>query len=319
MRDLVIIGGGPAGLSAACLARDRGMDVVMLYTELGGRYGWRARQIRAATHWDDAGLVDVASTELVRHLIQGATTASNCIIRDHVCAIHRVNSHFRITCQTYHPLEAATVIVATGTRERRLDLPEAERFVTYGFGYTPRTYVQRVAGRRVAVVGATSRTLRGTMEIAHVAEQVYLITSAGSSLASPLGQAVRAQRNVEVLEDYQVTTVIGGDQLVEIVVAQGTETRRLRVTHALADLGEAPNTELVRDLPITNPEGFIVVDERNATRTPGLFAAGDVTSGSSKHILGAADGGARAALSAYDYVLARTEIPVIHRHATPSG
>jgi thioredoxin reductase len=125
--------------------------------------------------------------------------------------------------------------------------------------------------------------------------------------------ALRERANVEVLQGYHVKAIHGPFNVESIVVEQGEQHRWLRVDAAFVDLGLAPNSGSVRQIAQTDDQGFIVIDERNATTTPGLFAAGDVTTAFGEQVLIAIGDGARAALSAYDYLLAHTPSARAHR------
>lgn len=111
--------------------------------------------------------------------------------------------------------------------------------------------------------------------------------------------------NVEVLAATRVVEVTGPMNVEEIVVSHDEQQRRLAVDAAFIDLGLHPNSDMVKPIVQTDQDGFIWVDERNATTLPGLFAAGDVTTAFGEQVLIAIGEGARAALGAYDYLLAR--------------
>jgi alkyl hydroperoxide reductase subunit AhpF len=128
-------------------------------------------------------------------------------------------------------------------------------------------------------------------------------------MTTPLAQALRTRPNVEALAGYQVQQVVGVTNVQELVVARDDEIRRLRIDAAFVDLGLVPNSMMVRSIVQTDLDGFIWVDDRNATTQPGLFAAGDVTTAFGEQVLIAIGEGARAALSAYDYLLARSPSP----------
>ena len=162
----------------------------------------------------------------------------------------------------------------------------------------------------MAVIGTTLRALRGVAELARTAERVYLVAPDATGMQMPLAYALRRRENVEILEGYQVTEVVGTSNIEQIVATRDGQTRRLSVDAAFVDLGLRANSGIVRRIARTDPDGFILVDDRNATTTPGLFAAGDVTSAFGEQIMIAIGDGARAALSAYDYLLAMQPVPL---------
>jgi thioredoxin reductase len=216
---------------------------------------------------------------------------------------------FRVATEHHGVKTSAAVIVATGASPIALEVPGARRLLGWGLGYSVTTHAHLLAGKRVAVIGATVRALRGVAELARAAEQVYHVVPQAASLHTPLAYALRRRQNVETLAGYEVVEVVGKSNLEQLVVARDGQTRRMSVDAAFVDLGLVPNSGIVRQLAQTDQDGFIGVDDRNATTTPGLFAAGDVTTAFGEQIMIAIGDGARAALSAYDYLL--TNQPVL--------
>jgi thioredoxin reductase (NADPH) len=154
------------------------------------------------------------------------------------------------------------------------------------------------------VIGDTTRALLGAVELARTAERVYLIAPDAEQLESPLAQALHHLPNIEIFAGYTVVEVRGAPTVEEVVIAREEQMRRLRVQRAFVALGLVPNSELVRGIAETDARGFISVDHAHRTSTPGRFAAGDVTTASCEQVLVAIGDGARAAISAYQYLLA---------------
>lgn len=160
-------------------------------------------------------------------------------------------------------------------------------------------------GKAVVVIGNTLRALRGTAELASTAAHVFLVVPDASLLSAPMAQALRRRSNVEILAGARVKEIAGDQNVEEVVVEHHGELRRLPVDAAFVDLGLKPNCGMVRHLLDLEPGMFMNIDEHNATKVPGLFAAGDVTTAFGEQTLIAIGEGARAALSAYDYILAQ--------------
>lgn len=201
------------------------------------------------------------------------------------------------------------MIVATGATPTPLDVSGARELLGYGLGYSATTHAHLLEGKAAAVIGTTVRALRGAAELAQRASRVYLIAPDATGMTTPLAQALRKRPNVEALAGYQVQQIVGVTNVQELIVAREDEIRHLRVDAAFVDLGLMPNSMMVRPIVQTDLDGFIWVDDRNATTLPGLFAAGDVTTAFGEQVLIAIGEGARAALSAYDYLLARPPSP----------
>jgi thioredoxin reductase len=211
---------------------------------------------------------------------------------------------FEVVTLNSGKLHAHAVIVATGVMPYRLDVPGAAEYLGHGLGYSATTYARQLEGKRVAVIGNTLRALRGAAEVAQGAQQVYLLPGVDGA-GDPLLEMMRRQPNVAVLDGYEVVALDGATYLERLVVAHGDELQALAVDAAFADLGLRPNSLAVRELAALDAEGFVVVDARQATSVPGLFAAGDVATSFGEQLLIATGDGARAALGAYDYLLAK--------------
>ncbi len=300
MYELVIVGGGPAGLSAAIYALGKQLNFLLIYEHLGGKAGRRQELAgQVATEY-------LAGEEAVRQFERTLSAQTDRTLNDRVLSVNHQDGGFLITTEHNGVYESVTVIVATGASARPLLVPGATALLGQGLGYSVTTHAPLLAGKTAAVIGGSSRALRGVVELAHTATRVYLIIPDWNTMGAPMVQAVQHLPNIEVLLGYQVREVVGPAHVSEVVVAYQGQEQRLRVDAAFVALGLIPNNAIVQPLAQTDDDGFIVVDQRNATTVPGLFAAGDVTTALVEQVLIALGDGARAAVSAYDYLLLRS-------------
>jgi thioredoxin reductase len=301
MYDVIIVGGGPAAAAAAVYALGKQLDFLVIYAELGkaGRVQHLAGQHEAEP---------LPGAEAVRLFEREVSANTGRTMHDRVTEIAKTSGVFRVDTQFHGILESAAVIVATGATPIALKVPGANELLGYGLGYSIATHATLAQGKRVAVVGTTVRALRGVAELARVADAIYLVATDASELRTPLATAARRYENVEILEGYAVAELVGTRNVERLVLARDGATRQLAVDAVFVDLGLVPNSAMVRRIAQIDAEGFIWVDERNATTVPGLFAAGDVTTAFGEQILIAIGDGARAALSAYDYLLTRPPV-----------
>ncbi len=297
MYDLIIVGGGAAALSSALYALGKDLNFVMVYEGLGGKAGWRQNLVgQMETEY-------LAGEEAVRLFERKVAAQAGRTMRDRVRDITKESGVFRIETEHHGVLKSQAVIVATGASPVKLDVPGAAELMGQGLGYSVTTHAHLLAGKTCVVVGTSIRALRGVAELARTATHVYLIIPDASSMSAPMARSLRHRPNVEVLAGYKVAEVCGAFNVEEIVVEHAGQTRRIAVEAAFVDLGLLPNSAIVRRIAQTDPAGFIWVDDHNATTLPGLFAAGDVTTAFGEQVLIAVGDGARAALSAYDYLL----------------
>jgi len=303
MHEFVIIGGGAAGLSAALYALGKGLDTVAIYEDVGGKAGTQ-QQLAG-----QAGDEYLAGAEAVQLFERRVTSRAGAVLRDRVIELRKQHDVFQIETQHHGLLEARAVLIATGATPLKLDAPGAKALLDHGIGYSITTHSQLLAGKRVAVVGSTMRALRGVVELARVAEHVYLITPDASGMTHPLARSLRRFENVSLLIGYQVVEIAGTIGVEQVAVEHDGERSWLQVDAAFADLGLLPNSSIVRQLARVDNAGFIMVDDRNATTQTGLFAAGDVTTAFAEQVLIAIGDGARAAASAYEYILSYVTPP----------
>jgi thioredoxin reductase len=303
MYDLIIVGGGAAALSAAVYAFGKQLDALMIYEKMGGRAGTEQHLREQPTKEYLAG------AEAAAALARQVNERPERTLFDRVTDVTKVAGVFRVSTAEHGVQEALAVIIATGATALPLDAAGARELLGQGLGYSATTHAHILAGKHVAVIGTTVRALRGAAELARSAEQVYLIAPEAGDLDTPLAHGLQRYPNVEILEGYRVKAINGPFHVESLVLERGEEHRRVRVSAAFADVGLKPNSAMVSQICQTDLDGFIWVDQSNATTLSGLFAAGDVTTSFGEQILIAIGDGARAALSAYDYILATTQIP----------
>jgi thioredoxin reductase len=295
MYDLIIIGGGPAAAAAAVYAMGKQLHFLVIYDELGK--AGRTQQLAGVP-----GAEFLAGADAVR-VFERQVAQTNRTLCDHVAEVSQDSGVFRVATRQHGTKSATALIVATGATPIGLDVPNAKHLLGNGLGYSITTHAQLMNGKQVAVIGTTVRALRGVAELSRNAAQVSLVAPETACLDTPLAAALEQRHNVEILSGYTVEELIGEAHIQAVIVARAGQTRRLNVDAAFVDLGLLPNSASVRGLVRTDQDGFIWVDERNATSTPGIFAAGDVTTAFGEQIMIAIGDGARAAISAYEYLL----------------
>lgn len=316
MYDLIILGGGPAGQAAAVYAIGKQINFLMIYKALGGRVGEKI-MVRSEedvsvghilVHFESIDPVEkedrLVGSEAV-HLFESQVMAQKGhILKDQVTSVDYKDGLFEVGTERSGIQRSRALIVATGGRQQPLNIPGEELLVT-GLGYQSATHAEKLAGKTAAVIGVTERALHGVAELAQTTRLAYLITPEPVKPTVPIVQALRQRPNVEILEGYEVKEVRGSTHVEQLIVVGQGETRQLDVDAAFVAHALIPNSDLVKHLVETDPDGFIKINERNATSMPGLYAAGEVTTAFGREVLIAIGEGARAALSAHDYLLAQ--------------
>ena len=201
-------------------------------------------------------------------------------------------------------LLAKAVIIATGTRQKFLSVPGEKEFMMRGLCYSAISYAPLFIDRKTAVVGDGELALRSTAELATVAKHVHLIGVSKDTLNLPLGKKLKAASNVTILEDYHVVEVQGNSYAERLMVkAPDGHQAEIEADAMFIEMGLVPTSQMVQDLVGLDEQGHIKIDCLSRTSVQGVFAAGDVTDIYAEQVLVAVGEGAKAALSAYDYLL----------------
>jgi alkyl hydroperoxide reductase subunit F len=298
MYDLIIIGGGPAGLTAAIYAIRKRLDVLLLTKDLGGKTNYRL-----ALPW-------VQDYQVIRGLEVVSKFRSELEYLDfahHIEAVEtisRKNGGFAVTTKGGAELEAKAILIATGARQVRMGVPGEKEFTMKGLCYSALSYAPLFIEKTTIVVGDDELALRSAAELATVAKQVYLVCNDIRTLETPVGHKLQLAENVTILKDFDVVEVQGDEYARKLRLKDSTgklvdyEADGMFIEKALA-----PNSDFIKDLVKLDERGRIIVDSANRTSVPGIFAAGDVTNNIAEQVLIAVGDGAKAALSAYDYLL----------------
>lgn len=316
MYDVIIIGGGPAGLTAELYAVQKGLQALLISPDLGGKTNYRLALpwINDPIHGGPGVLRGMEMVNYVRSELEWLSMNS---LVDVVESIQPGENGFVVVTrgqnetQKRQELLTKAVIVATGTHQVPLNVPGEKEYFLRGVGYSAFSYGPLFRDRVVAVVGEGELAIRSAAELATVARQVYFICSHTEMLAIPLGARLAALQNVEILDGYQVVEIKGGEELDEefarslLLRNPSGQLEEREVDGIFIERGLVPNSDIVSHLVYTSPAGYIHVDSRNCTNQPGIFAAGDVTDLYAENLLVALGEGAKAALSTYDYLLPR--------------
>ena len=303
MYDLIIVGGGPAGLTATVYAINKRLETVLVGDELGGKANYKMR-LRGME-----GFEHITGEEIVRKFKGQVEYLDYACRRDRAARLEVVRGpsggqRFEVTTGGGDVLESRAVIVATGAQPRLLGFPGENEFLGRGVSYSAVSHAPLFWGRDAVVVGSGRLALRAVAELAALAHQVYLAAPEPPDTTSPLYEKIARMENVQILPGYGVESVAGGDFLAEATVrGPDGDAKVLPVQGVFVEMGLEPSSELVRGVCRLDDEGYIVVDSRGATSVPGLFAAGDVTSTYAEQVLIAVGDGAKAALAAFEFLL----------------
>lgn len=298
MYDLIVIGGGPAGLTATIYAIRKRLNVLLVSKDLGGKTNYRL-----ALPWIEDYQV-IRGLEIVNKFKSELEYLKFARSLQTVERVERRQDGFAVLIREGNELLSKAVIVATGTRQKFLSVPGERDYMMRGLCYSALSYAPLFIDRKTAVVGDSDLALRSTAELATVAKHVHLVGATKETLEKPLGKKLRAANNVTILEGYQVVEVKGNSYAERLLVkAPDGQQVEIEADGTFIEMGLVPNSKMVNDLVELDEGGHIKVDGLARTSLPGVFAAGDVTDIFAEQVLVAVGEGAKAALSAYDYLL----------------
>ena len=297
MYDLIILGGGPAGLTATIYALRKRLNVLLITRDLGGKTNYRLQLPFVEKH------LVITGEEVVNRFANEIDYVEHSRVFDKAEKVEKIDGGFKVSTREGSTYEGKAIIVATGALARLLDVPGENKYMMRGLCYSAVSYAPLFIERNVVVIGDTKLALRSTAELAQIANKVTLVAPTHGDLESALGKTVLDADNVEVLEGYQVDSVIGDEYARKLIVKKNGDTAELEAESFFVELELVPQSELVADLVKRDELGRIVVDCRNQTSHEGIFAAGDVTNIIAEQVLISVGEGAKAALTAYEYLL----------------
>lgn len=297
MRELIIIGGGPAGLAAAAFAVRKRMDALFISPGLGGR-----TRRRLLLPWVDDYQVIVGDETIHRFRAQ-LDYLDFMRVRAHAQHIEPIEGGYRVTVSDRHTYDTRTLIIATGSRGERLNVPGEDELEMKGLCYSAMTYGPLMVDRSVVVVGSELLALRAVAELSRIAREVTLVAEFNGDLDTEAGRVILGVPNVVARRGCRVVAVKGGSYADTVVIECNGVQDTISADSIFVEKQLIPNTALVEGLVELDPCGFIKVDSRNRTNRQGLFAAGDCTDASAFQVLMGLGDGEKAALSAFDYVL----------------
>ncbi|MEW5830855.1 MAG: NAD(P)/FAD-dependent oxidoreductase [Chloroflexota bacterium] len=298
MYDLIVIGGGPAGLTATIYAIRKRLNVLLLTKDLGGKTNFHL-----ALPWIEEYQV-IRGLEIVNKFRNELEYLDFVRYFDAAEKVDKVDGRFRVTTKGGTALEAKAVIVATGARQVRMNVPGEKEFTMKGLCYSALSYAPLFIDRNVIVIGDEDLALRSAAELSTVARRVHLVCTRDPELESSLWEKLQAAPNVTILEGHQVVEVRGGKFAHTLITKNlSGEINEYEADGMFVEKALQPLSGMVKDLADLDERGRIIVDCANCTNVPGLFAAGDVTNSYAEQVLIAVGEGAKAALSAYEYLL----------------
>jgi len=300
MYDLIIIGGGPAGVAAGIYAARKKLKTLLISKDFQGQVKW------AVSVENYPGFKAISGTDLAKKFEEHLRTQEIEIITGEVGKIKKENQIFEVITNKEKRYLSLAILIASGCDPRPLEVPGEKEFIGKGVSYCTTCDAPFFKDKVVAVIGGGNSGVKSAVELTNYASKVYLLECQPQLAADELEQErARANEKINILTSSALKSIEGKNFVEKIIYEdlKSKEKKTLKVDGIFVSVGTQPATSFIKDLVDFNEKDEIIVDSETCqTKTSGLFAAGDVTSVGCDQIVIAAGEGAKSALSIYDYL-----------------
>lgn len=296
MLDVLIIGSGPAGLSAAVYAKRANLDVLVAEKVYYG-----TGQVAESNLVDNyLGFAGMNGYDLGEKFREHARSLGVEFQNGEATHFELIDGIWKVAFQNGDVLETKTVIYAAGARHRHLEIPGENEFAGKGVSYCATCDGAFFRGKATAVVGGGDTALDDALYLSDISSKVYLVHRRKEFRGSAKTvEKLKAKENVEFVLEAAPVEITGSDRVQTLLLQDG---RSLEVDGVFIAAGMLPVTEIVKDVVILDKVGYIVADETGKTSVKGFFVAGDVRTKALRQVVTAVSDGANAATSAEQYI-----------------
>lgn len=299
MYDIIIAGGGPAGLTAAIYAARAGYSTYII-EHMGA--GGQAALTSVIENYP--GFEKISGQELAIKLSAHAAACGAKMINADITRLELLGNVKKVITGD-GTFEAHAVILALGATWRKLGIPGEAEFAGKGVSYCATCDGNFFRGKDVAVVGGGNTALEDATYLARICKKVYLIHRRDTfRAAKSIVDKAEATQNIEILRDFAVNSVEGGQAVEKLNITENKtgKARAVPVSGVFIAVGTTPQTKLLEGIIPLDADGYVSSGEDCVTTLPGIFAAGDIRHKKLRQIITAAADGANAAASAQDYL-----------------
>jgi len=297
--DIIIIGAGPAGLTAAIYARRSNKSVLIIEKENFGGQIALAPKVENFPSINNATGGEIAEKIFNQALLLGAEFELEDVLK-----VEKKDELFYLTTN-YHKYLAKSVIVATGAKHKSIGLENEYRLIGKGVSYCAVCDGAFYKGEEVAVIGDANSALQYALDLSTYCKKVYVCTLFDKFFGDKiLVDRLYEKDNIEIIHNISLIDLVGDEKLHQLVF-ENTITKKevlLNVTGVFIAIGQAPANDIVKDLVDIDKAGYIIADENLVTKTKGLFVAGDCRTKAVRQATTAISDGAVAAIKAINYL-----------------
>ncbi len=299
--SLIIVGAGPAALTASIYASRYNLDHLIIGEAIGG-LAFEAHKI-----CNFPTEIEIKGAQLVEKIQKHVESLGNPIVADRVVGIDHENDGFKLTTQSNKKFFSKTILLAPGTRHRKLNLPNEKQFIGKGLSYCATCDAMFYRDKIVAVIGGSDSAHTASLYLAEIAKKVYQIYRKDRLRGETLWiNQVENNNKIEVIYNTEISEIEGKDKIKSIKLTNPYKGEdKIKIDGLFIEIGTVPQKALIEELSLeTNEAGYIKIGIDQKTSKKGVWAAGDITNGSNnfRQIITACSEGAIASENIFKFL-----------------
>ena len=299
MYELIIVGGGPAGMAAAVYAARKLLNTLLISSDIGGQVNWT----NGVENY--LGYQFIEGDELISKFQQQVNQFPiDQKIGQIVTQVKKIDGGFEVIAEKGDKFQGKSVILASGKRPRRLNVTGEMELTGRGVTYCSICDGPDFTGQKVAVIGGGNSAIEAALDMVKAAEHVDMVSVTPLTGDPIMIEKLSEAKNLTIYTGQQTEKILGESSVEGIIIKdlKKGSSQQLDVTGVFIEIGLVPNSDMVKDLVKLNQLGEVPINVYCETEVPGFFAAGDVSTAPEKQIIIAAGEGAKAALQAHRYL-----------------
>jgi alkyl hydroperoxide reductase subunit F len=296
--DVLIVGAGPAGLTAGVYCARKMLNTIIISENIGGQ----ALESWAIENY--MGYRMITGEDLMKKFEEQVRTLNMRLELDRIVSISKNDDVFTIRTISENTLKSKTLILAQGNRPKKLGVANEEQYLGRGLSICSTCDGPLYKGKRIAIVGGGNSAIQTAVEMSDIAQSARLIVRSNIRADPVYVRMLESKKNIAIQLNSQITALHGNKFLNAITIRnESGEEQKIDIDGVFVEIGWLPNTDILDGFVALNDKKEIIVDVNCHTSMAGVFAAGDVTSIKGKQIIIASGEGAKAALEAHEYLL----------------
>ncbi len=293
--DVLILGGGPAGLTAAIYACRYNLNVAVVAKSFGGT----ANLAGHIENWP--GFIG-SGIDLMKKFKEQAEKFGANFLEQEIDRVRKDEDGFVFEFDDKE-IHGKSLIIALGTQHRKLNIPGEKELLGKGVSYCATCDAMFFKNKIVAVVGSANSAAKAALYLSEIAKKVYIISNKNEMKCEPISlKKIQDMKNIEVIYNAESKKILGDKKVSGLELSKDGKNMKIDIDGLFIEIGATPVSDIISELKLNVDRDYIVVDKDMKTNLPGCFAAGDNTNNKLKQVVTAAAEGAIAAKSAYDYL-----------------